>query len=489
MKFSCLSFALTASLLGCGPRVKSNPLPNGRFYYPTGVAFIPSQDEKKPDGFLYVANSNFDRRYDSGALSVVDLSVIGPLTLRSATGPGLSQLVGNDATAPLIPIELLNPGNQSVAQIADFASEIDFFPQGTSSRLFIPTRAEGDYLQIVDASQDVLSCVSDPSVDNLSRDCTVGALSLSSATRTPQPKPRAPLPYGVSIARAGPFLGTVAVTHLQDADDPVGSLSNPEAYLFTTQAVNPYSQTHFVSLGTHPPNSVVAGGSWAYASGTYDLNNGYSILRMISLDPNNPTVVDSTLEKAFNVSDTRGIAKMDPQFEITHPKAPSSYDQRLFMLSRGPDALLVVKVDRSSTPPATQIVREIPLPSGPTEARILRVPDLPGQDPSQNPSHDLVFIVCGDASELVVYDESVGALVAQLGGIGNQPYDLAIDARLSSSSSSARIFITAFNEGQVNVVSVPNLYQPQFLQRVARLGKNQFCLANPRDISCKGVVP
>jgi hypothetical protein len=149
----------------------------------------------------------------------------------------------------------LNVSDAGQLYIQSFASQMAAAPRPTGVRLFIPSRAEGDLLHVVDAVEDSLSCFGAPGQIN----CIASSPSLTS----PNPlgdagitdaydKPRAPEPYGVAISPGD--AGQVFVTHATFADDPINSGLNLDSFLVQVDANNPYDP------GSPPANTEVSAG-------------------------------------------------------------------------------------------------------------------------------------------------------------------------------------------------------------------------------------
>ncbi|HME91471.1 MAG TPA: hypothetical protein VKE49_08610, partial [Myxococcaceae bacterium] len=123
-------------VLGCTPQSVSRPPPTDAFYFPSGIVYADSA--VSPSGILYVASSNYDKRYDSGTLIAIPLSGVAGLPAISDPSQGFRQQIDN-----------LGSGISQVA-IQSFAGEMDAFRLADGrTRLFMPTRAEGDLLEIV----------------------------------------------------------------------------------------------------------------------------------------------------------------------------------------------------------------------------------------------------------------------------------------------------------------------------------------------------
>ena len=440
-----------------------NPPPFDQLYFPTGIVHtdLPSST----DGVLFVANANFDRRYTSGSVSAISLSKIEGL-------PALGQHQGGAALS----LKRLSIETESVVQVPDFTGEMaGVWLAENRFRLYVPSRSEGmalsgiDVAFSTDGSPPILSCQGQ-AADR--RDCTTAALSLTPTqfVDSDDGVPRAPMPFGVvATARActassdcgegrscqdnqcvtsnNNILSDVYVTHLTSADSPLNSGKNFRSYLVhldtESQLVDEQS---FIDMGFGGASSVVTGQRWTYAAGRF-AGGGVNLLRLID---RSRTVLTSGLESVYRVADARGIAI-------------GGGEKRLFVAGRAPDSLLVVGVTgHTSDAPQLSLIRAIALPNAPTQVRsIVR----PGRG-------DLVVVVCTGGGVVVIYDDDVGDVVAQIPGVGLQPFGLAIDER----GSSARIFVSNFSDGRIAVIDLADVYRPQDAQLVAQLGRQQLCL-------------
>src|SRR5207253_3073292 len=106
-------------------------------------------------GALYVASDNFDRRFDTGAVTAVELSTVAGL-------PPMGAPVGLDGPVQLTELGL---GPHSQLAIQSLAGEVARYAlPGGGSRLFIPSRAEGNDLHVINAAGAALGCYPDDPV-------------------------------------------------------------------------------------------------------------------------------------------------------------------------------------------------------------------------------------------------------------------------------------------------------------------------------------
>lgn len=451
-------------LAGCPPTNVEKLPPAAQFYFPTGLVHV---DVARPadagvhDGILYVANSNSDRRYDFGSVMAVDLSRLG-LPEFGAIDTGL--------VAKQIPDLKVDPS--SIVQVASFAGEMAALPTDGGVRLFLPTRSELNRIYAVDAPAPTatapipkLSCFVTDAGPPVGQNCTPSGLTLVALEKTETGIPRAPAPIGIAVSP--PPKRDVWITALQQADSPKGSTLEQRGYVVHINGDDPnVAESSFVNVGLGGTNTVVVGKRYAYATGKAYANNvPASLLRAI--ETSSFTTINMSLENTVTVSEARGAAL-------------ASNEKRLYLIGRSPDTLLVNSVEGSETStPQVRVQRSIPLPEGPT--LIAAIPRI-GKS-------DLVAISCATSGVVAFYDDEVGDLVAQLVGVGQQPYAMAVDRRMGANAEGARIYVSNFADGQIAVIDVADLSRPSGARIVAFLGDKQLCLtrgSNDRIEGCDG---
>ena len=467
-----------AVLAGCPPQTIEKLPPEGQFYFPTGIVHVDAPGN--PEGILYVASANTDRRFDFGSVMAVDLSKVGL--------PPFGAPVGfNDAgtSGPLLLTDLkLVPG--STVMVAPFVGEMAALPRPDSVRLFFPTKSEGHRLYALDAPTPAspatpprLDCftpegASAPTTagDGGLADCSPTGLTLVGLEKTETGVPRAPAPIGVAISGSR----EVWVTSLQQADSPKGSTLDTRAYVVHVNGDNPKLfetdmplldgggvRSSFVNVGPGATNSIVVGARYAYATGRiYSASVPANLVRAI--DTTTFTTFSTSLENTVTVFEGRGTAL-------------SSKEDRLYLLGRSPDSLLVASVTNpTGAQPSVRVERSVPLPQDPN--LITTIPR-PGKS-------DLVVITCSTAGVVVFYDDEVGNLTGQIAGVGLQPYAIAVDVR---PAGGARAYVTNFTDGRVAVIDVPDLSRPSSAKIVAFLGASQLCLTRgANEQGCDGGV-
>src|SRR5215472_8800062 len=516
-------FAAAAAVVGiasCAPQISARPPPFGSFYFPSGIWYqqFLAADGSSAD-YLYVANANYDKRYDSGSLAAVGLSSV----------PGLPAIGANlSASAPA---QLADLG-ADFAQvfIQSFAGEMGAYVKQTRDRtaqhncvadgpiqdcpirLFVPTRAEGDLLEVVDALGSSLTCL------NGGTNCVDPSLSLTSMENTSLGKPRAPEPSGVAVmseancrphrpdgreAPDDPCDGEVVVTHLKAADSPPKSNNYLETYVVRLTASNPLIDTSlppngsFVSLGytingAPLTSSVALGKRYAYLSSRYLSTLGTMVFALDrqKLDQANPPLYDSFLELSFQTLESRGVGI-------------GKNETRLYVAGRSPDSLVIANiVDSTGDIPVMHVARAIAVPDGPNQVTVIPRQQCAGRlemasvaciaQPGCVARGDLVVVTSSTAGAVSIYDDDAARLVAQVNGIGQQPFGIAVQPNGSCRDPSgrtdrptlARVFVSNFGDGRIAVVDV-DVARPDRATLVAHLGKSQTCLTEQNDVSCQ----
>lgn len=468
--------------VACAPQAVAPSQPTDRFYYPTALALAPDAGS---GGVLYVASTNWDNRYLSGLLTAVDLDRI-----RGANDAGLPGFGAPFAGAP-ISYEQLNTAPTGTIGIDNLGGQAGTFPYKNGLRIFIPSRTLHDSLNVIDVEGTQMSCgvplASDP------RNCGANPALWLSKNRHNKSKtnlPAAPSVYGVAVAPAvdgGPD-GDVYVTHLANGDSPAGSALDSVAYLVHLSALNPVlTDKSYVILPYGGGDSVALARRYAFISGRLSnttLTTPDDLLRVIDrqfdtavADAASPCLPDwPCLQSQYHAVEGRGLVLGPEYFDAV----TLTTKQNLYLLTRGPDALLVISVTLSGSFPSIAMTRAVPLPAGPTSLAIL--PRTSGVDALKG---NLIAITCTEANSMVFYDDNTGGVVGQIRGVGNLPYQMVAQPV----GAGARFFVSSFGDGRVAVVDVPDLFKVSGGFVRGFIGKNQTCIVRNEDPICARVTP
>jgi hypothetical protein len=483
--------ALASTLLlavACNRDLTARPPVESRLYYPSGVAFAPATDGGL--GRLYVANSNFDRRFDIGWVTAIDLAQVRTSADDGARSPPLPGDPvppppdgGSDQGRPVQFVDLAtNEG--SIVKIASFAGLATVDDAGT--RLFVPSRSEGDELAIMDITLPTdggtpLRCFFSGGTD-----CTVDSLRLALAQEPGQRGvPAAPQPYSVTLA---PDTDEIYVTHLRPASSPAQSTTNLENFLVTLHqsdlnaarasypTAGPYvvPDSAFASIGRGSSNSVVVTTDFLYVSGRAKLVSTDPDVLLRVVDRRADLVAFPQLQLVWASIDARGL-QLRPGEGLRPP--------RLYLAVDNPATLLVLDVNEpvgeEALPPTFTLVRGVPLPAGPNDVQLL---PRPGRAP-------MVVVSCSIDGSLALYDDDLGQIAALVSGVGAVPFGIAVDLR----EQFARLYVSNFGDGRIAMVDVPltadaagGRLTPHL---IGHIGLKQYCLLATDDRTCVDTTP
>lgn len=475
---------------GCAAETEPQHPPRDRFVYPSGIVHLPvADDPARPLGSLYVASANFDKCFDTGAVTALNLDNLGL--------PPIGQPVGED------PVEItdLKVTEENIVEIDSFAGQMGVWnpPVATESnpnrtpRLFVPTRAEGNYLHAIDVNGTKLSCV-----NGLGNSCIVGALSLTqNIAESQNDLPRAPAPLGVTVGNVGNE-PDVWVTHVEAADSPARSATNFQTYVvhLTGEKVGgsspSISKENFIPLDAGGALSIggahatAIGQKYTYVSGRAFVEADVAqfagfLLRLI--DRNDTSrILEANLGSIYTILEARDV--------LVGGYDPVQDKERIYLVARGPDVLLVLDVAGAKTAtPRISIVNAVLLPGGASYATLIHRGAPEAND-------DVIAITCTANTRIpgavVLYDTRLGQIVAQVENVGSQPYGIAVQhpARASETAvDQARLFVTNFGDGRVAVIDIPDLAAPEGAALVAYLGKRQGRDEKQGTSTCEEIQP
>ncbi|HVG64213.1 MAG TPA: hypothetical protein VNA24_36955 [Hyalangium sp.] len=435
---------------------------------------LPVPGDPSKQGALFVASANFDKCFDTGAVLALDLDNLGL--------PAIGSTVGS----PVETITDLKVAPESAVQIESFAGQMAVWrnPAGGAPRLFVPTRAEENYLHAIDIQgKTQLECVNEQG-----RNCLSGALSLTrDIENAVEDQPRAPAPLGVTVNDIGEGgEPEVWVTHVEAADSPARSARNFQTYVVHIPAANQgelsLSADNFIPLTS---GGLSIGGAHATAVGqryVYVTGRGYVaadaaqfagfLLRLIDRG-NKSRILETDLGAIYRTLEARDVLlggyTADPNpATFKNPETDNSRE-RIYIVARGPDTLLVVDVlGVHRARPSISVVNAVLLPGGASYAALIRRGTSAMND-------DIVAVTSTATSRtrgaVVLYDTRLGQIVKQVDDVGRQPYGIAVHH--DAAANRARLFVTNFSEGRVAVIDIPDLTRPQGAELVAYLGAPQ----------------
>jgi hypothetical protein len=487
MRFTLLTTLLLVAT-ACNKTLATRPPLPGRLYYPTGIAFVPPTTDGGV-GRIYAASSNFDRRFENGWVTSIDLSAVRSQDGRSLPPPGVSVAPppdgGSDQGRPVQFTDLATDGG-SIVLTDSFAGIATVDP--IHNRLFVPTRSAGelDELAVMEVTPDggpALSCYFSGGTD-----CTLDAIQVA-LEQTPGARgyPAAPQPYSVTVAP--PPRDEIYMTSLRPASSPAQSTQNLQNYLVTLhqgdldaaraaypsrgQYIPPNSA--FSPIGRGSSNSVIVDDTFLFISGRVKFNTGDPDVLLRIVERDSKLVAFPQLQLVWASLEARALQLRPPS---------GSRPPRLYLAVQFPSALMVIDIGQppaSDLPPAVTLVRAVPLPEGPNDVQLIARPG--GQSP-------LVAITCYIDGSVVFYDDDLGQIAALIPGVGALPFAMSVDSR---GPDWARIYVSNFGDGRIAVIDVPlspiiagEKFSPRLIGHV---GSKQYCLINTDQPNCVDTFP
>jgi hypothetical protein len=433
-----------------------------------------------------VGDSNFDLFYDRGIVLALDLDRYGP-TATGLVPPGMVSDAGWDGTPlrfpdfPEVP-GAVNPDTGFVYSDSE-AGQMRLAPTSNGGQRLMVASRFSNVITGIDVDGGSLGCFGEPG-----RDC-LNSVSAPELQGTPS--------YGshlildvFGLSQPTTFLDTsgnagppeVLVTHLRTIAHPTlgtninvqGVVANSNGFVIS-QSVDDLSCRSAKGIGIYPASEVfafsTAGVLFAvYTSRVQGLSpNGVSYIPIVGqpcplgnpiTGVTEPIVYSESPVTLFNLTpvmkgfDGRGITL-------------SSGSDKVYALTRAPDALAVMSFDHSIFGQLTmRPLAVVGLPSGPTEILSLARPGLA----------DLVVISCPDSGLIAFYDDQLGQVTATLPGVGDLPFTLLSGPRTLGTGPTAqplpgvRIFSVAFGSGQIAVIDLPDPTDARSARVVALLG-------------------
>jgi len=434
---------------------EGDPLPEGRFHYPTGVALTPVV-EGVPQRLL-VVSSNTDLRYRAGRVHAFDADALDLLV-----DEAIAACAGADC--PVAEISDLEPALVGSVEIGSLAGEIAATaldgPDLPPVRAFVPVRGSRTVIA-VDVDAEGIRCA------ELDGDCREG---------------------GAAFAREDPFsvaadLGAVFVGHVTLHRERSGAVgfARADASFWRTGG----GALALIELGPTAVGGLAIGNCrevegeptcTLYVNG----RSGGSAQRLFALDfsasavPSGP-LFSRDVGPVQGGADSRGIA-VSPSRELA------------YLAQRSPDALAIVDVSRLAELPSDGCI----LPEGVELPPDAACPDLPppsGERPafapitlSPAPGRPLVVTAigrstpAGAAGDLVVmattrsiafFDGATGALVGNVTDVGGGPAGIAVRPR----GGGFRLYVPSFGRSTLAVVDLPDPFRPDQARLVAQLGQ------------------
>jgi YVTN family beta-propeller protein len=397
--------------------------PEDQFYYPTGIAVSPDES------VLFVENANGDLQYDSGALNVVDLSIVDSYAAGwtgSQTIPdGCSQ--DTDFSETLVCDEAPFIRTGTGVRIGNFSTDIAVQDRGNGNlRLIAPTRGDPS-ITWIDWDGSALSC----SATGQTYDECDDVHRLSYLRNDTNLSTIAPEPFDAFVDSAGEY---AVVTDLSTGD--VNLLASPadgdaEIVDINVSFFQPNPTTGLLGAagvaGRTPgaPDDIVYVGSVTenrIQTLTVDepINNATA-----SIVPSNYFFLNGVGGNSGVSSDTRGM-----QF------SPSG--DRLYLINRMPPTLQIIDTSLDAQGfPANQLVGATDICRAGSTLAI-----------ADTGAGERVYVTCFDDGEVYVIDPSDQGSVEHVFTVGRGPYDIAV------SPTRKKLYVSNYLEDTISVIEL-----------------------------------
>lgn len=406
-----LGLVLCAFLAACAIERRGVDAPADDLYYPIGILAHPSGN------YAYVVNANFDLRYNSGSVSVIDLNAALPFGQEDPGDPyNRRAIVG-------------------VERVLSFGGLPAF--NGDASRMFVPVREEST-VHVLDVAGDGSSL--DCGEKGFRRPLTCDSLhsyKLSGSLFAPElgeADTADPFMAAVSPAALGLPGEFLFLTHLSSGaisvfDVTPNAVSNP----------NGFASVALVGVGVNGTSAVAVASGPGRKPMIYAGSNRLLTVR----NPSPATLYFFEPSLALTGEGASGaiglaakIGGSDVKHLVTNPDG-----SRTYMLLRDPDSLVVFDTTLAATgEPANKILATIPLEKQPSVMTYVR---------RTPPLVDLLYVAAFGDDSIAIFDATTYALVgrAQAGVLEDGPYGLAV----ASTPERTWVLATFFNNDAVVV--------------------------------------
>jgi hypothetical protein len=416
--------------------------PPDQLFFPSGLTV------DKPDNasVLFVANANSELRYDSGSISVIDLSIVDSVIsawVKDKDTGGCEPDLDHRET--LVCDESIFIKKDASVRIGNFATDIALQNFGGPVRVFVPTRGDPS-IAWADYDGGKLSCTTGSEGFALCDD----AHRLSTVQNDPN-LPIVDEPFGV-FADPGPVddhsKGFAIVTHLTSgAVTLIDSPSNGNAQVADVK-FNLFLADQNTGLrgatGVAGRTPGEDGDIIYVGSRTEDRIQTLTVGRPFNgtlpyLLPSNYFFLDSVGGNTGGSTDTRDVkfSRTGDRMYVVNRRPPSL---QVFDTSLGPSGF-----PRNAATGASDICRQ---------GSKMTVFGQPDNDPVVQLDNERAYVTCFQEGEVYVVDPRGQSQVEDIITVGRGPYSVAAAKLGSTSSASSFLFVSNFLEDTIAVVDV-----------------------------------
>lgn len=434
--------ALLAGLLAlAGCIQEGEPPPVGRLHFPTAIGL--SDDHR----FLYVANSNFDLRYNTSSLHAYSLEVLNDGLDAQACAEDAADRCGvipvEDARDDLTALDIAPLSGLLVSEvyIGSYASGLGVGRRAGGERLYLSVRSDAN-LTFVDVGADGrFSCGEGPANAGAPYECAPEFRRGNDETATLRDITLPSDPVGIHVGPLSDIV-TGGGTVLPEANYVMLAHRDGRASLFFDEQAGFDVAPRLVhTIGGLPAELVgltvdpVTKLAWA-PSAFVPVVGRVGVAFDGATDEPDRSFLFNAGELAVrgvdtgsaSVGDTRAV-RFDPRPDV----------RRAYVLSRLPRAMLTIDVDDSSG--RLDVEGIVELGAGPSRFEVEHFTD---------EGRTLAFISCFDAGDLYVVDVDLQQLVGIVRGLGG-PFEIAVDAR---SVGRRRAYVLDFAQSVIRVLDL-----------------------------------
>jgi len=408
--YSALGAIALLSMGACSLNNPGKDPPPAELNFPLAVVASPVADPSEAPSFLYVANSNFDLRYNAGSVSSFDLNVL-EAEIERARSEGRLPNDATEAPIAIAPQSVL----RSQVKIGSYTSAMVMSPAG--DRLYLSVRADSN-MTYIDVSEGSLFCGENGTFPW----CTDAYRTGDEATANPRRVEVPADPTGIAVGRTSDLGLTdegdyVVMSHrggqaslFLDRAAPSAGGARPNAPLL----VDVLSELNIGQISTRIGPDGIA---WMPTTDARS-DRADNFLTRVGIAADLARPEQSYL---FNAGTARlaGINTGEDTRDIAFATA-SDGTEFAFILSRRPEALVLVDLDQST--PTRLFVRDlVSVGFGPSRMEVVNLPV-----GTAGETRLFVFVTCFDSRDVFVVDPLSGrtfTIARTLSG----PFELEID--------------------------------------------------------------
>lgn len=413
--FARLLFGLIL-LAGCSLENPGLDPPANRLNFPIAIALSGDLGGDPGPDFLYLANSNFDLRYNAGSVQAIDLGLAAAMFEPYDACDPVDCIVPTDSPG-VIASEVL---------VGSYAAGLAVSADGT--RLFLPIRSDSNltYIDVLDGGR-TLSC------GGSGRHECAGSFRRGDEASASDRGVELPAdPVGIVT---GPLARDFPMSGLTQGDYVILAHSSGRASLFLDRAAGTAAAPVLVHVVDELPRNIVniafdplTGVAWL-ASATERRIGRVGVALEQRGDPSRSFLFDAgalglgSIDTGGGTGDVRAV-----EFDTKG---------RAFVLSRRPEALLIS--ERREPSGSLDVDAIVEVGSGPSRLDLATVA-----------GRDLAFVSCFDTRDLYVIDIELREIVGVVRGLSG-PFELAVDPARN------RVYVADFRASVIRVIALDPL--------------------------------